>query len=146
MYDHSDGVMIALLPTVDDWCHIECPHLTLVYAGKKQDMSFMDYQALAKDAASIAMVAPRTSLQVTGRETFGDAQEAVDVFTLRPTPELLGMRNFVEKWNKSEYTEFKPHVTIGPVGTFVEIPPRIVSFDRVLVSWGDDQLTFNLRR
>lgn len=138
------SVMLALLPTTDDWCHIDLPHLTLVYGGSKEDLPLTAFNALAKDAAMLAMLGRPLSLKVRSRETFGDWEKA-DVFRLQPNSELWAMRRAVEDWNKSEY-DFNPHVTIGPVGSPVEIVPRYIRFDRVFVGWGDENLTFWLGR
>lgn len=139
----SDGVMIALLPTSVDWCHIKLPHMTLVYAGVKEDLQPSSFNELAKDAASIAMLSSPIYLQVMGRETFGKNKDT-DIFKLRPTSELWAMRRTVEHWNASEFP-FYPHVTIGPIGTYVEFPPRVIGFDRIMVGWGDEQLPFSLK-
>jgi 2'-5' RNA ligase len=140
----SDSVMLALLPTTSDWCNIELPHLTLVYAGLKSDLKPSDFNELAKDAAMLAMLTSPLYLKVMAKETFGPNRDT-DVFTLMPTPELWSMRRAVEKWNASQFA-FNPHVTIGPTGTFVESVPRAIGFDRLLVAWGDDKITFWLKR
>lgn len=150
MDDVSDSVMIALLPITTDWCHIELPHLTLVYAGKISDLKPTDHNELAKDAASIAMLSRPLTLKVLKREMFGnwseDPADAVDVYRLRPSSELLAMRHTVEHWNASEFKDYNPHVTIGPPGSYVEIPPSYLAFDRIMVGWGKDDLTFRLNR
>lgn len=148
--EHEESVMIALLPVTTDWCHIELPHLTLVYAGKKKDLEAGAFNELAKDAASIAMMNRPIALEVYKREMFGnwseDPADAVDVYRFRDKPELTGMRRVVERWNRSEFKDFKPHVTIGPPGVTVEFEPRIISFDRIGVFWGrEHELIFNFR-
>lgn len=141
---NSDGVMIALLPSgSSEWCHIELPHMTLVYAGVVDDLPPTAFNELAKDSASIAMLSGPIGLQVIARETFGENKDT-DVYRLRPSPELWAMRRSVERWNASQHS-FNPHVTIGPIGTFVEFPPRYVHFDRIVVEWGDEQLPFSLK-
>lgn len=150
--DQQEGVMIAFAPTSDDWCQIDPPHLTLVYAGKRSDLSATDYNNLAKDAASLAMLTRPFSLRVTGVETFGgDDDPLVRALRFRLTPELAAMRAFVDHWNKSQHRDFKPHCTIGPVGSGIsnpeydrEIYPRSVHFNRIMVGWGSDYLLFNL--
>lgn len=146
MQDVTDSVMIALLPMTADWCHIELPHLTLVYAGEKSSFNTRPtaFNELVKDAASIAMLARPITLEVLSKERFGD-EDIVDVFKLRPSSELMAMRNTVEAWNASEFP-FTPHVTIGPTGTLVEMPPKLIAFDRVMVTWGDEGITFWLKR
>lgn len=140
----STGVMIALLPTNSDWCKIELPHLTLVYAGVKDDLKPTQFNDLAKDTAMLAALSSGIGLRVVAREPFGDTNE-VDAYRLQPTTELWAMRRAVEKWNASQHP-FNPHVTIGPTGTFVESPPSAIYFDRLYLGWGDESLTFWLKR
>lgn len=146
MSDDEKSAMIALLPVMTDWCKLECPHLTLVYAGEIPDLEPTAFNKMAKDAAALAMISRPITLQVLGVEVFGDV-EKVDVFRLVPSSELLAMRNFVESWNKSEFS-FKPHVTIGAQGSSISIEhkPNFIAFDRIMVGWGDEKLTFWLRR
>lgn len=147
--EFKQSAMIALLPTTTDWCKIKLPHLTLVYAGEIKDHSPAAFNDMAKDAASLAMMNRTLTLEVLGKEAFGNwsdnPNDQVDVFRLRPTSQLLGMRHFVEHWNASEFKDYKPHVTIGPAGqTFVE-QPRFLTFDRIMCCWGSDQdLTFRM--
>lgn len=138
--DTKDGVMLAFLPTYTEWCNIDLPHMTLVYAGTKQDLQPGDFNSLAKDAASLAMLTRPFSLRVKGIEIFGEGEQ-VKVLKLQPTTELLAMRRFVESWNKSQH-DFNPHATIGPYASVVDVVPRILAFDRLMVAWGTDQITF----
>lgn len=149
MEEYKESAMIALLPINTDWCSILLPHLTLVYAGEIKDRKPTDFNDMAKDACSIAMLARPLTLQVMNKEVFGnwsdDPNDQVDVYRLRASPELMAMRRTVESWNESEYP-FNPHVTIGPVGSYVEVPPKYIAFDRILVGWGNDYLMFWLNR
>jgi hypothetical protein len=141
----SESVMVALLPTTTDWCHIELPHMTLVYVGDKSKLKSTDFNDLAKDAAMLATLSGVVVLRVMIKEVFGPPGDQVDVYRLLPSSELLAMRRAVEPWNASEFP-FSPHVTIGPVGTIVDMPPTYVAFDRILVAWGAESLTFWLKR
>ncbi len=146
MDDNNDSVMIALLPTTSEWCRIELPHLTLVYAGLKKDLKPTAFNELAKDAASIAMLSDPITLKVLGFEIFGgwkENEDKVDVLRLQPSPELSAMRRTVERWNASEHL-FKPHATIGPTGSYVEMPSHLI-FNRIMVGWGDENITFWLK-
>jgi len=143
MKDFSDSVMVALLPVTSEWCHIELPHMTLVYAGEKKKLKPTAFNDLAKDAASLAMLSNPVSLKVLRTETFGD-EDKVDVLRLAPTPELLAMRKVVEHWNASEYP-FKPHATIGPAGMYDAPTLLHITFNRIMVGWGEEQLTFWLK-
>jgi 2'-5' RNA ligase len=142
----DNGVMIAFLPSQDsaEYSTLEVPHMTLVYAGQRDDLSPNDYSALAKDAAAISMFTPPFTLVTTGVDIFGDDTERVKVLKFRPTPELLAMRRFVEHWNKSEHP-FTPHSTIGPFNTDLAFVPRAVFFDKITMGWGKEYLTFSLR-
>lgn len=140
----ENSAMIALLPTTSDWCKLDLPHLTLVYAGLTSALKETDFNEMAKDAAGIAMLSGPISLKVMEKTVFGD-EEKVDVFRLMPSPEVWAMRRTVEGWNASEHP-FNPHVTIGPVGSFVEFTPSYIAFDRILACWGEEMIPFRLSR
>ena len=138
----QSSVMVALLPTTSDWCHIALPHLTLVYAGEIQDLKATDENELAKTALALAMTCPPLMLDVLTKDVLGAGEEQVDTLLLRPTPQLLAMRSVVESWNASQYKTFKPHVTVGPVGSASDVIPDYLIFDRIMLGWGDKQLTY----
>lgn len=140
----SQGAMIAFLPVEASWCKLDLPHMTLVYAGTIDTLRPSDFNALAKDAAMIGMLFRPFALQVTHLDVFGD-EEKVDVLRFRATPELIAARRTVEKWNASQHP-FRPHATVGPAQSFVDMRdfPRMIGFDRIMVGWGDENLTFNL--
>lgn len=147
MDDHKLDAMVALLPINSDWCKMDLPHLTIVYCGKMSDMQPTGFNALAKDVMSIAMMTNPVTLRVKGVEVFGtEDTERVDVLRMQLSPELYAMRHFLQDWDTGEFPDFKPHCTIGPMGTFVQDVPSYVAFDRIMVAWGEDQLTFWLRR
>lgn len=137
--------MIALLPVTSEWCRIELPHLTLVYVGETKDQKPTAFNELAKDASMLAALSSPLTLRVLGVDVFGD-EEKVDVLRLQPSPELWAMRRVVEKWNGSEHS-FRPHVTMGPTGTgtFIE-QPSYLAFNRMMVAWGKENITFWLNR
>lgn len=143
MEDHSNDVMVALLPITSDWCRIELPHLTLVYAGERVALGPNAFNELAKDAASIAMMARPLTLRTLGTDFFGDEND-VEVIRLQATTELMSMRRVLESWNQSEWP-FNPHVTVGPKTDEAVVPPTYIAFDRIMVSFGDENLTFWLK-
>lgn len=146
MDDFKNSVMIALLPLGSSWCRIELPHMTLVYAGEIDDLEPGDFNKIAKDAASIAMMNRPLTLQVTDVEVFGE-EDKVDVLRFRSTSELDAMRHVVDGWNQSEFP-FRPHATMGPIGTRMLVQhniPEHVTFDRVYVGWGEESLTFMMK-
>lgn len=145
MDDFTNSVMVALLPVGSSWSKIELPHLTLVSAGETSALDPTDFNKIAKDAASIALMNRPINLMVTEVDVFGK-EDKVDVLRFRTTSELEAMRHIVEGWNKSEFP-FRPHATMGPVGTRLLVPhiPEYVTFDRVYVGWGKESLTFMMR-
>lgn len=144
MQNFKSSVMVALLPVRTDWSKLELPHLTLVYAGEVKDLKPTAFNELAKDASLIASLSHSIMLKVLGVEVFGD-EDKVDVLRFQPTPELWAMRRVVEDWNASEFP-FRPHATIGPVGSNVGMEtPSYMAFNRIMVGWGDENITFNLK-
>jgi 2'-5' RNA ligase len=136
----SSGVMIAFLPTTSDWCELDLPHMTLVYAGDKAKLGPNDFNSLAKDAAALAQLTRPFAMRVKRVEVFGDT-EKVNVLSFLASPEILAMRRYVERWNASQYS-FNPHSTIGPVSSFLPEMPTVVRFDRIMVGWGEESLVF----
>lgn len=143
MPDFSTSVMVALIPTTNDWCRIKLPHLTLVYAGEMKDLKASNYNDLAKDASLISMNSKPITLKVKEVGIFGSTDK-VDVLRLESTPELAKMRKTVAHWNASEFP-FNPHVTIGPTGPVNKKIPGSVTFNQILVGWGEEMLTFWLK-
>jgi 2'-5' RNA ligase len=138
----SDKATISLLPSgVEEWGNlVDFPHMTLVYAGEK--LTVTSFNELAKDASMLSVFTRPIRLLVKGKERFGENQNT-EVLTLQPSWELWAMRRAVEKWNASEF-DFKPHVTIGPPGTALEYTPRVIRFDKIAATWGDEKLIFRL--
>ena len=143
MSEFDSSVMVALLPTTTYWCHIDLPHVTLVYAGEIPDIPASTRNELAKETLSISLDFEPFSANVTGISVFGD-EDLVEVITLELTPELKAMRERLKPWNRSQYTDYKPHATIGPVGTYVNQAPARLMFDRILFRWGTVELVSDL--
>lgn len=142
----EDSVMVALIPTTSDWCAIDLPHLTLVYAGKIPDLPPTAFNELAKVALDIAFQFSPIVVDVLGTDTFGggsDDSPMVDVLLLRPIEPLLQMRMMLERWSASEHP-FAPHVTVGPIGSGKDQTPDAIMFDRIMVAWGPEHLTYRL--
>lgn len=136
MQNFNDSVMVALLPTTSDWCHIDLPHLTLVYAGKVPDLTATTYNDMGKVVLELSRRFAPLTLDVMNAEVLGEEPELVDVLTLQESQQLLAMRTTVEKWNASKHS-FKPHVTVGPVGSLSGDVPNRITFDRIMLGWGN---------
>ncbi len=148
----NTSIIVALIPQDDSWCKIDPAHMTMVYVGETTDMKVSRFNELAKDVASVAMLSNPIMAKVMGKEVLGD-QEKVDVFTISPTPEILAIHRMLLEWDNGSFPEFQPHVTIGPEGswspdwTSQSTPmPMYLVFDRIMVIWGQDRLTFWLRK
>jgi 2'-5' RNA ligase len=140
----STGVMVALLPNPTNWYKgPDFPHLTVVYAGDIMSLPMAMFNELAKDAITVARSTPAMVLDVLSVDVMGEG-ERVDVLTMKPTTELLRARDWLKKWNASQYPDFIPHVTIGPEGSAEGPMPVKLYFDTLMVAWGNRQLTFPL--
>jgi 2'-5' RNA ligase len=124
--------------------------MTLVFAGPIDGAPESLHKDLLFSTSLLAAVMRPFSLIALGVEKFGEGVDMVDVLRLIPTPELLTARTAVESMNKSSFSTYKPHVTIGPVGSADDQSrlfglPLSVYFDRVVACWGDEYLVFPLR-
>ena len=140
----QDSVMVALIPSTDDWCRIFPAHTTIVYPGKVVDLDPIVHDELIKLASSVAVLTPPFPVKIIGQEPFGE--ERVEVFRLVNSPELTALRKIFAIWDDSGFPAFVPHATIGPEGTIVENPPMYLWFNRIMVDWGGEETTFWLRR
>ena len=137
--------------------------MTLVYAGDIEGRDKSEFNSMGKDAITAARAVRTFSLTVTEIRELGDEGEEVDALIFYPIPQLLLARQVVEGWNQSEFSEFLPHVSIGPAGSAYaeDVPttayvdesysakrrntlPASVYFDRLAICWGDDKLIFSL--
>ena len=141
----NDGVMIAFLPrNGEQFVRQPLPHMTLVYCGTLDDVSYAQFGDIAKDAISVARLVRRPFvLDVLGVEQFGDEGQQVDVLRLAGNPTIDMARRHVQMWNASE-KPFTPHITIGPEGSADGELPTQLFFDRITAVWGPKQLTFRL--
>lgn len=141
----NDGVMIAFLPrNGEQFVRQPLPHMTLVYCGTLDDVSYAQFGDIAKDAISVARLVRRPFvLDVLGVEQFGDEGQKVDVLRLASNSTIEMARRHVQMWNASE-KPFTPHITIGPEGSADGELPTQLFFDRITAVWGPKQLTFRL--
>lgn len=146
MDEVEEHVMIALLPITTDWSTLILPHLTLIYSGKIQDHNPSDFNAMAKDCYSLSMLAQPIVIDTVGIEDIGPEDDLSTVITLRPTTELIAMRNFVKQWDRSEWPSYKPHVTIGASPQPQSPFPPMLAFDRLMIGWGEERLVWWLKR
>lgn len=141
---HS-GTMVALVPSDGSWCHQDDPHVTLVYAGElaPDDPTIERLLGICRELASQTHV---MAVPVTGTAVFGEGEDQVDVLTLEKTPELAQLRAVLEWANGSQYTDYKPHATIGPVGSANDdLPDQLVLTSLWMVT-GNDEWTWPLPR
>lgn len=146
MQGYDDGVMVALLPTFSERAQVELPHMTLVYAGRKSELSSQSINALGKAASSIAMFTRPVTMRTLTKDVFGDGSGGnpkVDVLRFHPNLEVVKMRDSLQDWDTSKFP-FRPHMTVGPEGSWQEEIPRFVAFDKVCFVVGDDKQEFHM--
>jgi 2'-5' RNA ligase len=144
MDEHTDDIMVALLPVESYWSTLEYPHLTIVYCGLVNEQPRYRYNELLKAANDIAQRTPKLHLRTSGVEVFGPEDKQVDVIRIELTPRLRLIRAILKPHDEGRFPEFKPHCTIGPVGSARNNIPTIISFDRIVVAWGADRMAYQL--
>jgi len=140
----QDSAMVALLPKDGTWSLVDPPHTTIVYLGKIQELDPIVREELIKIVSSLSILTSQFKVKVLKQDVFGE-EEKVEVFRLSLTSELSSLRTILDSWDDSEFPVFRPHATIGPEGTLVKNPPLFLLFDRLLLSWGEERLIFQLR-
>lgn len=152
MDEPNKSAAVVLLPTTDEWCKQEFPHVTLVYLGDNVTGKTSVFNEVLKVTYRVAMLTNPLWVKVSGIETMGE-DDKVDVLRLSSSPELLAIRGFFEGWDDGGYPEFKPHATIGPMGSYSpewnsqSVPmPMYLTFDRICVWWGDEKTIFWLKK
>ena len=140
MSEYSESSMVALLPVETDWCRIELPHLTVVYLGNTFELPTSTKNELLKTVAAFSFDYGPLEIPTTGINVFGEAPDEVEVITLTKTKELSQMRDSVARWNASRYKDFKPHCTVGPIGSIVGNIPQKIVFDRVALFFGAEPI------
>lgn len=141
---YDDSIMVALLPKGETGSKLELPHLTVIYGGEIPEMTARETFDLIGTFISVMDGTPIPPLKVTGLEIFGD-DEKVEVLTFASNPELDRLRTIFEPHHKSQYKEFKPHLTMGPVGSVRNKNlPDTVEFNRLILAFGDRKITENL--
>lgn len=139
----NDSVFVAWLPVETEWCKQDLPHSTIVYAGSMSDLKPMDKNSMIKLAMAVASMTYGFMVKVRGIATFGPEDAQVMVLKLDEIPVLTKVRSLFESWNASEFP-YSPHATVGPVGSEIEELPMYLTFDRILVGWGEDHHIFKL--
>ena len=145
MGDYPDSSMISFLPVEASWVKQDFPHLTLVFTGEIDEAPKTLRSELLFNTAVLAMTMQPFLLEPQGLKIFGDGDDKVDVLTLALIPELAKARELVDEYSKSIHKTYKPHITIGKVGSAkgVRLPDEVV-FDRIALSWGDKHEIFDL--
>lgn len=142
MGEFSNSGMIALLPSASSWFQVKLPHLTLAYLGEIDRLSPSVRNEATKAILTIGHSFPPVTVPLVARELLGP-EAPVDALVFQPNDALLEIRKRVEEWNVSDYV-FKPHVTIGDQGVSIVDAPEFLTFNRILLSWGDDNVSFKL--
>ena len=142
--DEQHG-MIALIPESFYLTNIEFPHCTLVYLGRVEKQTHKRYLELLGITSGLATITRSFTAKAIGYDTFGPTEDRVKVLKLERNPELHALRSFVERFNKSEFKEFRPHITLGSWDTEVYEHPNAVRFNRLALCWGESRTFFRLK-
>lgn len=143
MNEYETDGMVALLPIETEWARQPLPHMTVIYIEDVRLLTPSSVNELAKDILIMAQHFPQQTVKVLGVETFGD-DEPVDVLRLAPTPTISAMNKLLREWDDSKYPEYKPHATIGPVGSLDAEPPLTLTFDKIMLALGEQNFVFDL--
>lgn len=139
----EQSAMVALLPVEGQLPGVEFPHLTLVYCGEIPNLDVEILKVLSKNASAVGTLSKPVLLKTKGVEVFGD-DEKVDVIRLDESHQLIAIRSLFEDYDDGEFPVYKPHVTIGEVGSSNGNMPIMLKFDRIMVGWGEKKLVFKL--
>ena len=125
------GVMLipAYTPPLPDDAH-----LTLVYAGEDDETDTHTLARLTWQARHYASQHKAFPARVVGPNFhFGDSHDE-PVLLIHLTPEIALMRSGVEQFSRSEYTEFRPHVSVPALrGLPSRHLPKTLYFNRISV-------------
>lgn len=129
----NSGIAAVALPSLHHpLSYNDQAHLTLVYAGDDpQGVNITGLRSVVKQLARGG--APFTA-QIIGHDLFGDNSD--EPVLLLEHPEFKAMRRQLEQYNRSEYSQFRPHVAIPTLNGINRIP-QDVAFDR-LGLWVDE--------
>lgn len=155
MPEGNNPVIVSLIPQDDSWCIQPEAHMTMIYAAqKKSDLNFLQIEALKKETYKISKLFDPIKANIVGTYVLGQTEEEkVDVFLIQRTPEIMSIRRMLESWDKSDFSTFKPHTTIGPQGSYAykaekENPsyPKSLLFDRISIFWGEERFSFSFQK
>lgn len=118
--DHSEGVVfVAELERPDDWPGIDYPHVTLLYLGKVGDDAMPTERDAVMALHGLTLDGPPDAA-IGGFDLFGPDDDKVLVATISPTEGLAALRAQLEGLgmvNGSQFTDYRPHLTLGPAET-----------------------------
>jgi len=145
----SRGVMVCLYPKVGSclWASSP-PHLTLAFCGLVGETDVEEW-SLTQAARQANLYGPVSTL-TRGVESFGPSERPTQVVTLEVTERLQAMRDIVVPFHRSQFMEFRPHITVN---TNIDLAQTTfgedrydheVTFDRVAVHYGDRRAVWQL--
>ena len=136
------GVMICLYPKAGTclWASSP-PHLTLAFCGLVGATDVEEF-SLFQAAKRISLYGP-VSAFTQGVDTFGPPERPEQVVTLEVTERLQSIRDIVLPFHRSQFMEFRPHITINQGLDLTQTTlgddryDHEITFDRVAVHYGD---------
>lgn len=134
-----NSVGIMLIPT-SDHRYSDDGHVTLVYGGEIGARDQPDEQEMRMAAQMIAKMYSPVVAKTTGMAWMGQGDERVPAIILR-SPELHRMRLWVERFNRSQYKVYKPHMSVPDYNAPV-VP--YVYLEEIALWWGDEHTTWQI--
>ena len=132
----NDGVILALLPRGSTGE----THCTLVYGGTVGEDA-PHPTVLAKSAMHLARGFMPFDVTVTGHDMFG--QEKDEPVNLIDSHHLHAMRHFVNHHNRSEFKDFKPHISVNEDTPHLALGSKL-RMDRLALWYGEDRWSWAL--
>jgi hypothetical protein len=137
------SVLVCLLPSYVDVPEPDADlHCTIVWGGDWASHAASSIETLKGRCEFIARHFAPIEALVTGVDTFGQGVERTPVLRLEHA-HLYAMRVWCEQWNRSEYKEYRPHLSVS---SFPSVFPKSIRFDRIALWLGDSRITENVER
>ena len=134
MSEFAKSIGVMVIPTnkiTDD------SHCTIVYAGEDDEHDYATYTDIEHRCKTVAHIEPPFVAEVKGKMIMGDQTPAL----LIESPSLYRIRMAFQRFNRSEYTVYRPHLSVPYLDTTY---PKYFIFDRIAFWFGDDRREWSL--
>jgi hypothetical protein len=130
------GACVVLLPSDARPHEGGGEHCSVIYFGDDAQNPTLPYEAAMQMTKTLAACYPAFNSVVSQHSVFGPEGDQVTVAELAMNRQLAELRQCYERFNGSQYKEFKPHITA--VDGFIRPVNSVVRFNR-LACWFDQE-------